>query len=292
MANGVGINADFNCLSLAAVRIECGDDVALCGDGIKEARVRSASSRAWIKDDARRRRREERGSCRCRSNRGGRANVHAIQSPERTGCATDLQTGHNGEAAPVGAAIGIDGDGNGILVDGNSARSKRTYGTGGQWREINGGNGIRTGVGDDREVGFLVNGHTAGTSADSHCDGFSGGIGHGNAIYEVKNGGGVRTAVGNHSDAGGSGSLAGIGEPGKNSDASGGVARGNRLEGLAENVGRVQAENGNLVAARAGVGNNREIVDLIDGDATRSGGCAPRRGSYVAGVQRNYLAAG
>src|SRR5437879_13581326 len=116
MGDGVGINADFNCLSLAAVRIEFGDDVALCGDGIKEARVRSASNHAWIEDDARRRRRKERGSCRCRSNGGGRANVHAIQSAERTGGATNLEAAPDGEAAAVGGAVRINGEGNGVLV--------------------------------------------------------------------------------------------------------------------------------------------------------------------------------
>src|SRR2546429_8062298 len=187
MGDGVGINADFNCLSLAAGRIEWRYDVTLGGEGIKEARVRSASDHAWIEDDARRRRREERGSCRCRSNRGGRADVHAIQSALRTGGPTNLEASHDGEAAAVGAAIRINGDGNGVLVDGNSARCESPDGTGGERREINGGNGVRTGVGDDREVGFLVNGHAAGTSADSHSNGFSGGVHHGNAVYEVKN---------------------------------------------------------------------------------------------------------
>src|SRR5207244_6418126 len=162
VSNGVGIDADFDCLSLAAVRIEFGDHVALCGDGIKEARIRSASSRAWIKDDARRRRRKEGGSCSCRSNRGSRADVHAVQSALRTGGATDLEAGHNGEAAAVGTAIRINGDGNGILVDGHGARCESPDGTGGQRREINGGNGIRTGVGDYREVGLLVDGNAAG----------------------------------------------------------------------------------------------------------------------------------
>ena len=60
-------------------------------------------------------------------------------------------------------------------------------------------------------------------------------------------------------------------------------------DGLAENVRGVQAENGNLIAARAGVGDDGEIIDFIDGDTTGSGGGACRRGGYVAGSQRNFL---
>jgi len=64
-----------------------------------------------------------------------------------------------------------------------------------------------------------------------------------------------------------------------------GSASGDSLDGLIENVRRVQAEDGNLIAARAGVGDDRETIDFIDGDASGGG----RGAVHVAGSQRNLF---
>src|SRR5258708_33562674 len=72
-----------------------------------------------------------------------------------------------------------------------------------------------------------------------------------------------------------------MGKPGKNGNPGGRSAGGDSLDGLIENVRGVQAEDGNLIAA--GVGDDREIIDFVDGDASRS------RGSAGAGEQGNFL---
>src|SRR5260370_17195647 len=78
--------------------------------------------------------------------------------------------------------------------------------------------------------------------------------------------------------------------PGNNGDTSGRIAGGDGLAGLIENVGGVQAEDRNLVATGAGVGNDREIIDFVDGDASRSSGGAVRRGGgHVARSQGNFF---
>src|SRR2546429_2074957 len=99
----------------------------------------------------------------------------------------------------------------------------------------------------------------------------------------------MRAVVGDHSDARSAGGLPVISKPGKNGDAGGCVAGGDGLDGLVENAGRIQAENRNLAATRAGVGDDREIIDFVDGDATRRGGRARPGGGHVAGRQRNFF---
>src|SRR5260370_42131248 len=85
------------------------------------------------------------------------------------------------------------------------------------------------------------------------------------------------------SDPGSSSGLPGIREPGENRDGRGGGAGGDGPESLIENVRLVQAEDRNLIAARARVGDDREIVDFVDSNAAGSG-----RGA-VAGSQWNFF---
>ena len=177
-----------------------------------------------------------------------------------------------------------------MLVDSHAGRCDGADGCGGQRREINGGNGVRAGVGDNREIGFLVDGHAAWSGADIHADGFPGSVQDRNAVHQVKNGDRVCAIVGDHGNARGCCGLPGIGKPGKNGHAGGRVAGGDSLDGLIKNVCRVQAEDRNLVAARARVGYDREIIDFIDGHAARSGRSAVRSGGGdIAGCQRNFF---
>src|SRR5205814_5336608 len=244
------------------------------GDGIKEARARSASNHARIEDDARRRRSKKRRRSGSRPDGGGRADVHAIESAGGTRGAIDPEAGHNGEPTPVGAAIGVDSYGDRILVDSHAAGCKRADRIGGQGCEINGSNRVRTGVGHDREICFLIDGHAARSSAYSYSQGFAGRVGNRNGVYQVQNGDRIRAVVGDNSDARSAGGLPVVSKRGEKGDAGGRDAGGGGLYRLGENAGRIQAENRNLAAARAGVGDDREIIDFVDGDATRRGGRA------------------
>ena len=73
---------------------------------------------------------------------------------------------------------------------------------------IDGGDIIRAGVGDDGEIGFLVDGHAAGSSADSDDEGHGGcfcGVRDRNAVHKINQRDGIRaTVIGDHSDARGS----------------------------------------------------------------------------------------
>ncbi len=59
-----------------------------------------------------------------------------------------------------------------------------------------------------------------------------------------------------------------------------------RSDGLIENVRGVQAEDGNLIAA--GVGDDRELIEFVDGDASGSGRCAGRGGGYAT-IRKKYF---
>src|SRR5260370_18439544 len=85
------------------------------------------------------------------------------------------------------------------------------------------------------------------------------------------------------SDRGRSSGLDGIRARGENSEGGGGGAGGDGPESRIENVRLVQAEDRNLIAARARVGDDREIVDFVDSNAAGSG-----RGA-VAGSQWNFF---
>jgi len=87
-----------------------------------------------------------------------------------------------------------------------------------------------------------------------------------------------------HGEARGSSSLPDIRESGKYGDASRVspvwmvCGRSERVRGV--QAGGVQTEDGNLMATR--VGNDHEIMDFVDGDASRGGEGLPNR------KQRNF----
>src|SRR5260370_7615629 len=132
----------------------------------------------------------------------------------------------------MGGTIWVDGDRDGILINSNSAWRESADGFAGiagilcYWREIDGGNSVRTGVGDDREVCFLIDGYAAGSCANSNDDRFRrcGIVQDWHGVDEINHGDGVGAVIGDHGDARGSGRLPDVSKAGKNGDTRGGGA--------------------------------------------------------------------
>ena len=125
VSHGSGIDADLDSLGGLVIGIKRVDHVALTGGGVEKfgSGIENHSGGGGLNTGE--------GLGETLSRYGG-TDVYDIESAEGRGCPIDEQRGNYGEAAVIGAAIGIDGYGDRILIDGNDMGDNRGYGSGGE----------------------------------------------------------------------------------------------------------------------------------------------------------------
>src|SRR5713226_425217 len=161
VSDGRRIDANSNGLSLAGIRIESRNLVALAGSRVEErGRHRGIESNArWCGLNT-----GDRASGPL--DRRGCADVHGIEHASGAEYAAELNSGDDSKPAAIRTAGGVDRNGDGILIHSDGRSNEFADRGGGERSEIDGGNRIRKGVGDDRKVRFLVDGHADGRRAD------------------------------------------------------------------------------------------------------------------------------
>src|SRR5712692_2558446 len=193
VSDGRRIDANSNGLSLAGIRVESRNLVALAG-----SRVEEGGRHRGIERNARWGSLNTGDRASGPLDRRGCADVHDIEHASGAEYAAELNSRDDSKPAAIRTAVGIDGDGDGILIHSDGRSNEFADRGGGERSEIDGGNRIRKGVGDDRKVRFLVDGHTDGRGADGDV---------GNAyipqsfeVHRIDDGGGVRGIVSDNGD--------------------------------------------------------------------------------------------